>query len=301
MDTEDRRALLTIPLIVLVGAAIALAGSQGGATVRGLPVFALCVALAYLLQWIAFIPAYLLQTERFYDLTGSITYLSVTVLAVVLSSNPGGRSLLLSGLVATWTIRLGTFLFLRVLRAGKDRRFDTLKTSAPRFLQTWTLQGLWVSLTLAAALAAITTAVRRPLGIVALLGALIWVAGMMIEVVADEQKRRFRSHPANEGRFIRTGLWAHSRHPNYFGEIVLWVGIAVMSAPVLRGWQWVTLISPIFVTILLTRISGVPLLEQGADERWGGQPDYEAYKARTPVLIPRLLPYRDKEMGRGIG
>jgi steroid 5-alpha reductase family enzyme len=105
--------------------------------------------------------------------------------------------------------------------------------------------------------------------------------------VSDAQKNRFRADPANRGKFIQTGLWAWSRHPNYFGEIVLWIGVAIIALPVLRGWQYLTLISPVFVTLLLTRVSGVPMLERRADEKWGGQEDYEAYKARTPVLIPR--------------
>jgi steroid 5-alpha reductase family enzyme len=211
----------------------------------------------------------------------------VTTLAVVLSPRVDGRSLLLLVLVMIWAGRLGTFLFQRVRKKGKDARFDDIKTNFVQFLNTWTLQGLWVTLTLSAALAAITTTVRKPLDLFALIGSLVWAAGFAIEVAADSQKRRFRADPEHEGDFIDTGLWAWSRHPNYFGEIVLWIGVAIIALPVLRGWQWIGLISPIFVAVLLTRISGVPILEKRADERWGGQPDYEAYKARTPVLIPR--------------
>jgi steroid 5-alpha reductase family enzyme len=156
------------------------------------------------------------------------------------------------------------------------------------FAAIWTLQGLWVTLTLAAALAAITTTTRKGLDLWALLGFLVWAAGFALEATADAQKSRFRADPANKGKFIQSGLWSRSRHPNYFGEIVIWIGVAMIALPVLRGWQYVTLISPVFVTLLLTRVSGIPLLEKRADEKWGGQPDYEAYKERTPVLIPRL-------------
>jgi steroid 5-alpha reductase family enzyme len=149
------------------------------------------------------------------------------------------------------------------------------------------LQGLWVSFTLAAAMAAITTDTREDLGLLALLGTLIWLFGFSFEVLADTQKSAFREDPENKGKFIDTGLWSWSRHPNYFGEIMLWVGVAVIALPVMRGWQWVTLISPVFVTLLLTRVSGIPILEKRADEKWGGQEDYEVYKERTPVLIPR--------------
>jgi steroid 5-alpha reductase family enzyme len=177
----------------------------------------------------------------------------------------------------------------RIRKAGKDGRFDEMKPSFVRFLNAWNLQGLWITFTVSAALVAITTLTRKPIGLFAGLGFLIWIIGFAFEATADAQKNRFRADPKNKGAFIQTGLWARSRHPNYFGEIVLWIGVAVICLPVLRGWQWVTLISPVFVTLLLTRISGIPMLEARADERWGGQEDYEAYKARTPVLIPKYL------------
>ena len=287
MEKPDRNALVSLLVVILIGVGVAWAGSQGGASVLGIPIFALSVGLAFLIQWLAFIPAYLLQTERFFDLTGSLTYISVTIIAVLLGPVIDGRAILLLALVAIWAARLGTFLFRRIHRAGKDARFDEIKPSFIRFLNTWTLQALWVTFTLSAALAAITTTTRKQLALFAGIGFLIWVLGFGIEVAADSQKSHFRADVENKGRFIHTGLWAWSRHPNYFGEIVLWIGVAVIALPILRGWQWVTLISPVFVALLLTRISGVPMLEKRADEKWGGQKDYEAYKERTSVLIPR--------------
>ena len=287
MTKTDRNALVAFPVVVLIGAGVAVAGSQGGATAFGVPVFALAVGLAFLIQWLAFIPAYLLQSEGFFDLTGSLTYIAVTTIAVLLVQLVDYQSLLLLALVVIWAARLGSYLFRRIRKAGKDARFDAIKPSFIRFLNVWTLQGLWVTLTLAAALAAITSSVRKDLGIFALIGTLVWAAGFAIEAAADVQKSHFRADPANKGTFIHSGLWAWSRHPNYFGEITLWIGVAVIALPVLRGWQYVTLISPVFVTLLLTRVSGVPLLEKRADEKWGGQGEYEAYKERTPVLIPR--------------
>ncbi len=252
-----------------------------------MPLFALCAALAVGIQWVAFVPAYLRRTERFYDLTGSVTYLTVTAVAFGLGPPSDDRSVLLAALVAVWAVRLGTFLFARIRADGSDRRFDEVKTSLVRFFGAWTLQGVWVCFTVGAALAAITSRRSEPIGALAWTGLVVWTAGFGIEVISDRQKRLFRKRPENEGKFINSGLWAWSRHPNYFGEIVLWSGIAAIAAPVLQGWQYVTLISPVFVILLLTRVSGIPLLEERADAKWGGDPDYEAYKASTPVLVPR--------------
>lgn len=286
---KNRSSLITFLVLVLIGYLVALAGSQGGATLGGIPVFMIIVGLAFLIQWLVFIPAYIFQTEKYFDLTGSITYITVTTLALALSRDMDARSTLLWALVIIWAVRLGSFLFGRIRKAGKDDRFDDLKPDFLRFLNVWTIQGLWITFTAAAALVAIASSVRKELDVFAVVGFLIWIFGFAFEVIADSQKSRFNADPANKGKFIQSGLWSRSRHPNYFGEIVLWIGIAIIAIPVLQGWQWVAMISPLFVTLLLTRVSGVPLLEKKADKKWGGQADYETYKKNTPVLIPRLF------------
>ena len=288
MQKTDRNSLIALPIVVIIGILVALAGSQTGHSVHGIPVFALCVAIIYLIQWLAFIPAFLLQTEKFFDLTGSLTYILVISLAALLSPDLDARSFLLWALVVIWAVRLGSYLFQRVRKAGKDDRFDDLKPSFIRFLNVWTIQALWVTLTMAAALVAITTTNRKGLDVFTVIGFLLWVFGFAMEVIADAQKSRFNADPANKGKFIQSGLWSRSRHPNYFGEITLWIGVAVIALPVLQGWQWIALISPVFVALLITQVSGIPLLEKKADQKWGGQADYEAYKKNTPVLIPRL-------------
>jgi steroid 5-alpha reductase family enzyme len=288
MDTADRNALITLPALIFISLLVAIAGSQGGNRVAEIPVFALLVGLAFLIQWLVFIPAYWWQSEKFFDLTGSLTYIFVSTLALFLSASVDGRAILVWALVVIWAARLGTFLFRRIQKAGKDDRFDEIKPSFSRFLNVWTIQGLWVTITITPALVAITTANRKELDLFALIGFLVWVFGFAMEVAADYQKSRFNADPQNKGKFIKTGLWSRSRHPNYFGEIVLWVGVMLIALPVLQGLQWIALISPVFVTLLLTRVSGIPLLEKKSDQIWGGQAEYETYKKQTPVLIPRL-------------
>ncbi|MEJ2088703.1 MAG: DUF1295 domain-containing protein [Gammaproteobacteria bacterium] len=297
MNQQSLTWLGGIAAALIVAAGIGVAGSLTGERIGGIPAFAICGLIAFAVQWIVFVPAYLRQTEHYFDLTGSVTYI---VLAWVGWSVGGdGRAWLLAGLVTVWAVRLGSFLFGRVREAGGDRRFDAIKPDFMQFLMTWTLQGLWVFLTLSPALAAMTSTDGRPLGPVAAIGSLFWLAGFAFEVTADAQKRRFRAEAANRDRFITTGLWSWSQHPNYFGEIVLWCGIAIIAAPVLSGWQWATMISPVFVWLLLTRISGIRMLDARARRRWGDDAAYQSYRARTPRLVPRPPAWGSAAMGGG--
>ena len=243
----------------------------------------------FAVQWIGLIHARLFETEHYFDLVGSLTYITVTVFAVQQVAEIGLRQQIIAGVVIVWAARLGPFLFRRIQKAGEDRRFRKIKLSTPRFLLTWTLQGTWVFLTAGAALAAIMTSNTAPLGTVFYVGASMWVLGFAVEVIADSQKSAFKADPANENKFITTGIWARAQHPNYFGEILLWAGVAVMALPSLSGSAMIFLISPVFVAVLLTRISGVPLLRKTAGARWGDDPEYQAYLKNTPLLIPRIF------------
>lgn len=286
MNTQ--KSLLGAGAALVIGLVIGLAGSHRGQSLGGLAIFLLLVLVAFAVQWAVFVPSFINRTEHFFDLTGSLTYQGVAILALILADDLDTRSVILALMVLVWAVRLGYFLFQRVRAAGGDSRFDKMKHDWAQFLMTWTIQGLWITFTAGAALAAITSGQRSSFGVIGVIGVIVWLVGFGVEAISDRQKSAFRADPANKGRFINTGLWARSRHPNYFGEILLWVGVAIVALPALQGWQYVTLISPVFVFLLLTRISGLPMLERAADKKWGGQPDYEAYKSATPVLFPRL-------------
>ena len=287
MSEGTRTSVIGIAAAVIIGLLVALAGSDGSSTIGTVSVFALCALLAYLINWLVYIPSNIAKTEHYFDLTGSITYVLVTWTALALSDGLDARAWIAGAMVTVWAARLGSFLFRRVRRDGRDGRFDEIKVDPLRFLMTWTLQGLWVLLTVACALAIITSLDRRSLEWLGIVGIVVWLIGFTIEVVADNQKSTFKKDSSNSGRFITTGLWAWSRHPNYFGEITLWVGMALLAVPILSGWRWVLLISPVFVWVLLTRISGLPMLERRAEERWGEEQAYVEYTQNTPVLLPR--------------
>ncbi len=281
------KRILIVAIVALIGGLIALAGSQGGKSAFGWPIFGIAAVLAFGINWLAFIPSAAAKTEKFYDLVGSFTYITVTLTAVFLASPISTRGIIVAMLVCIWALRLGSFLFRRVLKDGHDSRFDAIKVDPTRFLVAWTLQGLWVLLTLACALAIITTQKRVDLDIWFGLGLAIWIIGFSVEVLADQQKSNFKADPSNKGRYITSGLWAWARHPNYLGEITLWTGIAIMALPILSGWQWICLISPVFVTLLLTKVSGIPLLTKKAKAKWGDDPAWQAYFNNTPALIPK--------------
>ncbi len=268
---------------------IATLANPDGLRLAGWPTMSVLALGAFGIQWLAFIPARVLQSERFYDLTGSITYIAVTLVAISVATTPSGAQWLIAIMIFLWAGRLGSFLFRRIHAAGGDQRFDHIKVSSSRFFVAWTLQGAWVVMTSCAALTAILSAEQPPVGAIYVIGAVMWTTGFAIEVIADRQKSRFREDPGNEDQFISAGLWARSRHPNYFGEILLWAGIAVMAIPYLSGTQWVVLLSPLFVYALLTRLSGIPTLARRGQQLWGDDPSYQAYLANTPRLLPRLF------------
>ena len=282
------KKLIFILLAVGLPLGIATLANPVGLTLAGWPAMTALALGAFGIQWLAFIPARLFQTERFYDLTGSITYIAVTLAAISAAAAPSSAQWLIAVMIFLWAGRLGSFLFRRIHAAGGDQRFDHIKVSSSRFFVAWTLQGAWVVMTSCAALTAILSGEQTAVGAIYVIGAVMWLAGFAIEVIADQQKSRFRADPANAGRFINVGLWARSRHPNYFGEILLWAGIAVMAIPYLSGTQWVVMLSPLFVYALLTRMSGIPTLVRRGEELWGDDPAYQTYVANTPRLLPRL-------------
>lgn len=272
--------------LFLLALLIGYAGSLDGPSIFGYPGLMLIATVGFLIHWLVFIPSYLFKTEKYYDITGTIAYLVMTALAVFSADELNHRSQVVAVLIVVWALRLGLFLIVRVFQVGEDKRFHEVKKSFLRFLVWFSMSALWVFLTTANALTVILN--NHPLiddGYF-LIGLMIWMIGFAFEVTADEQKRRFRNNPNNKGRFIRTGLWSISRHPNYFGEILIWVGMAIISFPVLSGWQYTTLISPLFVTLLLTKVSGINLLEASSDKNWGDMESYQQYKQQTSVLVP---------------
>ena len=278
---------LLLSLIIIVFAfVLTTLVDENSISYGSLSLFLLCTIIIFILQWIVFIPSYLLSTEHFFDLTGSITFITVSILAFLMNDFKNLRQWIVLILILIWALRLGSFLFLRIRKAGEDSRFTTIKKDFSVFFLTWNLQGLWVLFTLFGALTILTSNNNSNFGILDIIGVLIWIIGFVIEVVSDRQKSEFKNNKSNAGQFIQSGLWKYSRHPNYFGEILIWTGMAVIGITIYSGLGWLGLISPFFVFVILNYISGVRLLEKQANERWGSNNAYQSYKQKTPVLFP---------------
>ena len=257
------------------------------ATLTKLEIVENAILLAFLIHWLFFIPAYLLKTEKFFDLTGSLTYISIMVYVVYTKNNLQEQlgSIILASLVILWAVRLGSFLFLRIKKAGEDKRFREIKTSFARFFLLWTISGMWVSFCSMCALTAIASNDGVIVNNIFYIGLVTFIIGLSIEIIADSQKTKFRKDPKNKDKFINEGLWAKSRHPNYVGEITLWAGVAIMSFSSLEGSQYISLISPIFTYLLLVYVSGVPQLKASGQKKWGHLESYQEYIKNTPTLI----------------
>ena len=246
------------------------------------------IILSFLFQWTLFIPAYLLQTEKFFDISGSFNFIAITVYIYYnsyLKYNFNLGNLVLSLLIIVWAIRLGSFLFFRIKKDREDKRFRKIKPSPSKFFMTWTLQGTWVCICSLSAITGISSDKGIIINNLFYLGLIIFILGFTIEVIADYQKTKFRKNSKNKNNFITSGLWSYSRHPNYLGEISLWTGIAIISFSSLSNWQFISLISPIFIYILLVYISGVNFLEASSNKKWGHLKTYQDYIEKTPKLL----------------
>jgi len=250
------------------------------------------LVMIFVIQWLAYIPAFLFKTEKFYDLTGSLTYITAILFALYSTNTPQNLdlgSLIIGIAIILWAIRLGSFLFMRIHKDKKDGRFDSIKTSFSQFFMTWTLQGMWVFICSSAALVAIANPTGVPVNSVFIIGLALFILGFVVEIIADNQKSTFRSIPENKDAFINEGLWARSRHPNYFGEITLWTGITVMGISTFEGMNYLALFSPIFSYLLLNYVSGVRMVEYRGNKKWGHLDAYVAYNKSTPKFIPKIF------------
>ncbi len=234
-----------------------------------------------------FVPAFIYKTDRLTDISYSITFVALAIFGYM-QSTQAGLDMLILLLVVVWATRLGGFLFMRIYKVGKDVRFDGMRDRFIPFLRFWLLQGASVFVIMLAALLGYAQSNPR-ISLLTWIGTTIFILGFIIEATADAEKFRFKADSKNRGQWIDIGIWRASRHPNYLGEMLVWIGMYLVVAPYLSVGGWLLgLLSPAYIIILLLFVSGIPLLEKSAHKKWGDQAAYVRYISEVPRLIPNL-------------
>ncbi|TMW58793.1 hypothetical protein Poli38472_006938 [Pythium oligandrum] len=251
----------------------------------------LCFGVTVALQLSFFAIAYLLQFDKVTDLAGTLNFLLLAVLSLVVQNVYTTRAIVASVLASLWAIRLGSHLFTRVLKRGKDERFDEMRGNFWSFFGFWVFQIIWVFIVSLPVMLvnSVDKADTPGFGDARdIVGIVLWAIGFFTEWAADASKERFHEDSSNKGKLLCTGVWRYSRHPNYFGEILVWVGMTVLASPNFmdssRHWYFVSILSPVLTFVLLMFLSGTPLAEDRYDERFGAQTFYLDYKRSTSPL-----------------
>lgn len=251
-------------------------------------IYSLLISL--FIQAIFFTFAFIFKTDKLTDLTYGLTFILLSVIAVIASKDISIHKGILLSMIILWATRLITYLFYRINKMKKDSRFDEMRSKFFKFAQFWFLQGISVWIIMLPSSLFLVKLNDINISVVSILGVIIWFIGLTIETTADIQKFKFKNNPKNKGLWIQSGIWKYSRHPNYFGEILCWIGIFLFISPALNGWEYLTIISPLYITTILLFVSGVPILEKRYNERYKDNEEYQGYKRTTSLIIP--LPKR---------
>ena len=246
----------------------------------------IALGLSVLINAVFFGFAVALRTDKVTDLSYSLSFITLSVVLFVKAGTFTVLPFAIAAAICVWGIRLGAYLFGRILKTGVDHRFDDMRDHPLRFARFWVLQAVTVWVVMLPAIRVFAIRPSGPLSLVSIVGLVIWCIGFVIEAVSDRQKTVFKSDPQNANRFLSTGLWKYSRHPNYFGESLLWWGLFVAALPVFSGWDFLTAIGPVYLLLLLLFVSGIPLLEKSADKKNGSDPLYQSYRRKTSVFLP---------------
>lgn len=244
------------------------------------------VTVAY--QFAFFFVSYLAKFDKLTDFAGSTNFIVLAVMTLIVGGEYEARQIVTTVCVVIWGSRLGAFLFYRIILWGEDNRFDDKRQNLGRLAAFWILQALWVW-TVSLPVTIINSKPSYEISVpsaLAYVGWAIFIVGFLIEAVADQQKLWYKEKPESRGRWTDVGVWSWSRHPNYFGEIIIWWGLYLASVRDFKGAEHAAVAGPVFITILLLFVSGVPMLEKSGDRKYGRKEGYDEFKRRTSVIIP---------------
>lgn len=257
---------------------------------------AICAIVTVAMQFTFFLVACSCKFDKVTDFAGGTNFVVLAVLTFCLATTWNWRQITVTAFIVVWGLRLSGYLLYRIIKIGEDKRFDDKRENCLAFAGFWTFQAVWVfTVSLPVIFVNAPSSATKlnpdndwtPQDIV---GAIFFVVGLLCEAFADIQKFNFRNDPNNKGKWCDIGLWKYTRHPNYFGEITLWWGIFIMSTSILTYGQWAAVLGPLFTMAILLFLSGIPLLEKKADERYRKNELYIEYKTKTSPLVPSPPP-----------
>jgi steroid 5-alpha reductase family enzyme len=248
-------------------------------------VFVACAGLVavYMTTW--FVIALIKKDNSVADIAWGLGFVLVGLFTLFDRSVFAGRQILVSGMVCVWGLRLAIHILIRNRKRGEDARYAAWRAKWGRwfvlrsYFQVFLLQGLFL-IVISSSVIVVNSSPQGPFGPLDLAGTLVWATGFVFESVGDAQLARFKKDAANRGKIMIRGLWNYTRHPNYFGESLMWFGIFLLALSVPAGWA--TIPSPLLITFLLVRVSGIPLLEK----KYAGNAEFQAYARRTNAFIP---------------
>ena len=248
--------------------------------------------ISFAIQIVFFILAATFKTDKVTDLSYGLTFIILTILLLFTNQTFFNSQIIIVLLISAWGIRLAGYLFIRILNIGKDSRFDGIRENVLKFAGFWTLQAFSVWIILLPSTVALSSATDQGVTVLTVIGILVCGIGVVIETIADYQKYVFKNKPINRDKWIQSGLWRYSRHPNYFGEMLVWWGLFIIASAYLSGLLWLTILAPIYLTMLLLFVSGVPTIEKKYDHQYKDNQDYQHYKNSTSLIVP--LPPKTK-------
>ena len=285
--TSRYKHLISFLIILLVIIFLTYILSIDTLSINEIPIVYLFTSSILILNSTFFLHSYIYKTDIFFDLVGSLSFLSIGVISLLLIPNIDANQILVFFLLLFWSLRLGPFLFIRRLGANNDERLKEFFNSPLSLYFLWSMNSLWVFFTSLSMIIIFSSPKENEFGLIQWLGLIVWVSGYVIEVISDSQKTKFNKF--NKGKFINIGLWKYIRHPNYLGEIIIWVGIFIISLNYIHSLaSFLSILSPIFVFLLLRFITGVPQLEARGKEKWGHLHEYNSYKEKTGLLFPKF-------------
>ncbi len=242
--------------------------------------------ISLIIQTVFFIFAASFKSDKVTDLSYGLSFVILAWYLLLTNQRFQPLAILITVLITLWGIRLAGYLFIRILKIKKDKRFDGIRENPIKFGMFWFFQGVSIWVIMLPSIVLLNKQNSLTIGPIAIIGTILWLIGFVIETLADQQKFKFKNQPENKGKFIKSGIWKYSRYPNYFGEMLMWWSIFLIVVPTLSGLQWLSIIGALHITFILLFVTGIPPQEKRYQKKYKDSEEYQDYVENTSLLIP---------------